>query len=150
MTEMVSSAALPPRLLLYDGICGLCHGFVRFVLRWDRRGEIFFAPLQGGVAGECLRRHGQDAASLDSIVLLLDAGTVKERLLVRSAAVVDVLSHLAQPMPVLAWLMQRLPRSLRDAGYNAVARHRYKIFGKVGAEGDTCALPSPMNRERFL
>jgi hypothetical protein len=34
--------------IFFDGHCGLCHGFVRFVLQEDQSGEPFsFAPLQG-------------------------------------------------------------------------------------------------------
>ena len=141
---------MPKYLLLYDGICGLCHRFVRFALHWDRKKLLMFAPLQGALARECMARHGRDAAAMESVVLLVDGGTAQERVLLHSAAVVEVLQRLAMPMPLLGKLLAMLPGRLSDWGYGVVARNRYRIFGTVGMEGDACALPIQEERARFL
>jgi predicted DCC family thiol-disulfide oxidoreductase YuxK len=39
-----------------------------------------------------------------------------------------------------------LPRFVRDWGYDAVARRRYRIWGKY----DACPIPPPGVRDRFL
>ena len=46
----------------------------------------------------------------------------------------------------LAGLLRLVPRFLRDAVYDWVARNRYGWFGKR----DSCRLPSPEERAVFL
>jgi predicted DCC family thiol-disulfide oxidoreductase YuxK len=150
MENTSESKALPARLIFYDGVCGLCHGFVRFVLRWDRRQRFYFAPLQGGLAKEVLLAHGVQSGRLESIALLLDGGKAWGRLSLRSDAVIAVMRGLRQPMPMLARCLGWFPVGLRDWIYDVVARHRYKVFGKVVAEGEVCPLPSSTQGHRFL
>ena len=47
---------------------------------------------------------------------------------------------------LVAFLLQVVPRPLRDWGYRLVARHRYRVFGRY----DACQLPSEDTRSRFL
>jgi predicted DCC family thiol-disulfide oxidoreductase YuxK len=56
------------------------------------------------------------------------------------------MKQLASRWQALASLLQLLPKSLRDAVYNAVARRRYRIFGRTEA----CMLPPDQGRNRFL
>ncbi|MBX3731049.1 MAG: DUF393 domain-containing protein [Verrucomicrobiae bacterium] len=123
-------------LLLYDGECGLCHGFVRFVLRWERVPRIRFAPLQSAVGREWSGRAGSGLET----VLFVEG----DALLQRSDAALAVARHLRAPW---CWLRFAtvLPRGLRNAAYDVVARHRFSWFGKA-----SCALPSPEQRGRFL
>lgn len=113
-------------MLFYDGHCGLCHRTVKFVMRHDPRGELFhFAPLQGDtfqaqVPAE--RRVGLP----DSVVVL----TADGRLLVRSDATVHIMRRLRGGWRTLAAIASIVPRFIRDAVYNLVARVRYKIFGR--------------------
>lgn len=133
-------------ILLYDGICGLCNRFVRFVLRHDRNGSIYFAPLQSRFAQMILARHGIEIAAIDTVVLVLNADTPAESLLFRSDAATEVLIRLGGGWALWARWFRRLPRGFRDAGYRVVARTRYRIFGKY----DTCPLPATEDRARFL
>ncbi len=128
-----------PAVLFYDGVCGLCDRTVRFVLRHDRRRRFRFAPLQSPYAREALARHGRDARQLDTVALLLG-----EHLLEKSDAVGAILRELGGGWRLLA-LLRLLPRGLRDAAYDFVARHRYRWFGQYAA----CPLPSPELRERL-
>ena len=131
-------------LILYDGVCGLCHGTVRFVLRRDRGGRFRFAPLQGETAGALLGRHGL-ARELDSLIYVEGFGGPAERVYMRSDGVLRILVQLGG-----AWrcvnALRILPRPLRDAVYDLVARYRYRWFGRL----DSCPLPSPEARARFL
>jgi predicted DCC family thiol-disulfide oxidoreductase YuxK len=139
--------AAPGRtILLYDGLCPLCNGFVRFLLRQDRRQIFFFAPLQGALAQTLLTRHGIDPTALDTVVLVLAEGTPAEWLLVRSDAATQALVMLGGGWALWARILQRLPRGLREARYRFVARWRYRIFGKYAA----CPLPAQKHAARFL
>lgn len=148
MTEGNSVAAHP--IVLYDGVCGFCNRMVRRILRRDRDGLFRFAPLQGTLARAALARHGivlPASASSDpgTLYLVLDHGGAGERLLARAEAVVFIARHLPG-FSFPAALFRLLPRLLRDALYNFVARHRYRFFGRY----DTCPLPRPEDRARFL
>jgi predicted DCC family thiol-disulfide oxidoreductase YuxK len=133
-------------ILLYDGVCGLCNRLVRFILRHDH-GEAFrFSSLQNARAEEILKRHGASAADLDTFYVVSDPGQASERLFARSDAVAYVLRELGGMWRVGGGLWRLLPRALRDALYNLVARHRYRIFGRL----DACPLPDPRNSSKFL
>ncbi len=129
-------------LLLYDGTCGLCARSVQFVLRHERTRTLRFAALDGVTARAVLARHPALMA-VDSVVWVEPArGNAPERVRARSAAVLRMLRHLGGFWHLLrvAWLV---PRPLRDAAYDLVARHRHRVPG-------ACVLPAPADRARFL
>ncbi len=141
----VSRGAGERPVLLYDGVCALCNGAVRFMLRSDRRGTFRFAPLEGEFARGVLARHPA-LRGVDSLVLVEpESATGREIVTVRSDAVLRVLAILGGPWR-LALAARWLPRPLRDLGYDLIARHRYRVFGRY----DTCPLPPPAVRDRFL
>jgi predicted DCC family thiol-disulfide oxidoreductase YuxK len=129
-------------MLFYDGHCGLCHRAVKFVLKHDRTGEAFrFAPLQG----ETFRALVPDAArgSLpDSIVVRTSDGA----LLVRSTAFLHILRRLGAGWRLWASILAVIPRGLRDAAYDFVARVRYRIFGR---RDELCPIVPAELRKRF-
>jgi predicted DCC family thiol-disulfide oxidoreductase YuxK len=132
-------------VLLYDGTCGFCAGSVQLVLRHDRRGTLRFAALQGAF-GTAVRSRHPELARVDSVVWLEPARNGREeRVLVRSDAALRVARYLGGWFQ-LARLAALLPRPLRDAGYDLVARHRHRLL----ADGPSCLLPPPAVRERFL
>lgn len=128
--------------LFYDGTCALCHGAVRFVLARDPEGRAFrFAPLDSA-AFRAVAKDETRASLPDSIVLATDDG----RLLTRSAAVLHILGRLGRGWRVLAKLGGLVPRGLRDAAYDLVARVRYRVFGR---KDDACPVIPPALRSRF-
>ena len=138
--------ASPNPVLLYDGVCGLCNRTVQFVLKRDR-GDLFrFAPLQSEFAAELLRRHRASPQNLDTFFIVLKRGEADERLLVRSDAAAFVLQTVGGIWRVLCSALRVLPRWLRDAVYNLLARNRYRLFGKF----DSCPLPREEDRHKFL
>jgi predicted DCC family thiol-disulfide oxidoreductase YuxK len=133
-------------ILLYDGVCGLCNRFVQFILRRDRNAIFRFASLQSPFAACILARHGANPTDLDTVYVVINHDLPSESLLSRSDAAAFVLKQLGGPWRPTASLLQLLPRFLCDAAYNAVARHRYRIFGR----SDVCTLPNQADRNRFL
>lgn len=130
---------LEPPILFFDGVCGLCNVTVDFALRHDNNGRVVFAPLQGTTAAD--RLDSSDTESLDTVIML-EGGQVYRR----SAAITRLLKQLGGIWLVLGWLLWVIPWPLRDAGYRAVAKLRYRLFGRK----DSCRLPSPDERTRFL
>jgi predicted DCC family thiol-disulfide oxidoreductase YuxK len=127
-------------IILFDGVCHLCNGTVRFVLARDRAGRFRFATLQSAAAHRLLASHGGASAVPDSVVLLGGG-----RLLTRSDAILAVAAGLGWPWAALG-AARVVPRGLRDAVYDLVARHRYRWFGRR----EVCMVPGPEVRARFL
>jgi len=127
------------RILFFDGVCGLCNWSIDFVLNRDRRGDFQFAPLQGETAQALL--EAADTADLNTMVLWVDGRTYR-----KSAAAVRVLWQLDPVWQCLGTLLWLIPLPIRNLGYTLVASNRYRLFGKK----DTCRLPSPQERARFL
>lgn len=132
-------------VVLFDGVCNLCNGWVSFVLDHERppapdAAPIRFASLQSPTGRALMEHHGLEPGSLDSVVLV-DGG----RAWTRSDAVVRLLPRLRAPW---SWgaVLRVVPRVLRDLGYKLVARFRYRLFGRT----ETCRVPTPQTRARFL
>lgn len=139
-------ADTPKPIILYDGVCGFCNRMVQFVLKRDSQDVFRFATLQSEFARKLLEKHGHSAEKLESVYLILDCGLPTERVLASSTASIGILRELSLFWRGLAELFSVVPRVLRDGGYDLVARHRYRIFGKY----DSCPLPSPAHRHKFF
>lgn len=137
-----------PARLFYDGDCGFCHRSVRFVLSEELATptalRLRFAPLGSVTFAERLAKHSElDRASLpDSIVLELEDGSI----LTRSAAALEIASRLGGFWRFVALIGNRLPSGLLDAGYDAIARVRKKLFSQPK---DACPILPPDLRARF-
>jgi predicted DCC family thiol-disulfide oxidoreductase YuxK len=119
---------------------------VQFVVRHDAKGTFRFASLQSEFAKTVLARHGVKVADLDTVYVVLNAGSADESLLARSDAVVFVLREIGGLWRAGAWFVKWVPRQVRDWGYDWIARHRYRIFGRY----ETCPIPGERDRARFL
>lgn len=129
-------------LILYDGVCGLCNRANRFVLKHDGAERFRFASLQSGLAAAILRKHGRNPGEMSTVVVVADYSGGRERLIARGRAAVYVLRRLWPS----ARILEILPAPLLDGVYDYIARHRYGWFGRY----DTCPLPDPRHRARFL
>ena len=111
------------RIIRYDGYCKLCSATVRWVIRNDRKKRFSFQALEDG---------GEDSAlGADTVVLQVN-GT----LYLKSAAVLHIAMENADPWPLLG-IFYLLPRFIRDAVYDLVARNRKRWFGTRS----TCYIP---------
>ncbi|MFC7175703.1 thiol-disulfide oxidoreductase DCC family protein [Halosegnis marinus] len=126
-------------VVLFDGVCNLCAWSVRFIVAHDD-GALRFAPLQSDVASELLAEHGLDADYFDSLVYIDGSGAYT-----KSDGAVRIARHLDAPYR-WAWHARHVPRTVRDAAYDLLARVRYRIWGKK----DACLVPTDELRERFL
>ncbi len=132
-------------LVLYDGVCGLCNGLNQFLLKRDPNDHFRFASLQSEFSASLLKRYDISAVDLDTIYVVAGYGQPRQRLLARSDAILHVLSRLGGGWGLLR-IGRMLPKSLRDALYNLVARNRYRVFGKY----DVCLMPEEKYRRKFL
>jgi predicted DCC family thiol-disulfide oxidoreductase YuxK len=134
-------------LLLYDGTCGFCARSVQFVLRHEGRDRsLRFASLDGETGREIRARH-PELQTVDSLIWYDPRASPTRPLRIRSDAVLTVASYLGGIWRVLSWLGRVIPRSLRDAAYDLIARHRREI-GATAAE--SCLIPTAEQRGRFV
>ena len=127
-------------IVLFDGVCNLCSGFVQFVYPRDPEGKYRFASLQSDVGQALLAEHALPTDELESIVLIEDGESY-----VKSAAVIQIATGLGGAYRLLS-PFRYVPAAVRDRVYDFVADHRYKWFGKK----DRCMMPSGDVQSRFL
>lgn len=136
----MSTHELAPAIIVFDGDCALCSGWVRFLLRHDREARYRFAAMQAPTGRALLVEHGIDPDDPGSFLLLEDGrawtDTDAIRRVVTGLGGIWCIAHL------LGWI----PRRLRDRIYRLVARNRYRWFGRNAA----CFVPTPEQRARFL
>jgi predicted DCC family thiol-disulfide oxidoreductase YuxK len=131
---------VPSRLVLFDGVCGLCDHAVTWLVDHDESATLRYAPLQGPTAAALRERHPEIPTEIDTMVFIED-GTVH----LRSRAVLRILAHLPAPWRWAA-VFRFLPAFLTDLGYRLVAASRYRLFGKTEA----CRLPAEHEVALFL
>lgn len=137
----MGSQTVAHAVVLFDGVCNLCSTSVQFIIQRDPQEHFQFASLQSEKAKTLLKQVGHSGdETLASIVLIEDGKYFEE-----STAALKIASALTFPWGLLkAFLI--FPKFLRDPFYRLVARNRYNWFGKR----DTCFLPSPEYKKRFI
>jgi predicted DCC family thiol-disulfide oxidoreductase YuxK len=139
MDGAVSGAAGP--VVIFDGVCNLCNATVDFLIRRDRRGVLRFTANQHEAGRQLLAGRPELGGGGSDTVYLYHEGRLYER----SEAALRIARLLGFPWS-MAWGLMLVPRFLRDGVYAWIARNRYRWFGKK----ETCRLPSPEERARFL
>lgn len=132
-------------VIVFDGVCVICSGWVRFLLPRDTAGRYRFAPMQGEAGRALLAAQGLDPDDPDSFLLVEYDRAPSPRVSMNSLAVLRVVAGLGG-LYRLALIARLLPRPLRDAVYRLIARNRYRWFGRR----DACMVPDPDRAHRFL
>lgn len=128
------------RVVLFDGVCRLCNGSARFLIRHDRHRKIKLASMQSVEGQALLAWFCLPTERFESMAFIEN-----NQLYVRSEAFVRVMKHLPQPWPLLT-VISVIPKAIRDWCYDRIARNRYRLFGRY----PVCQLPSPDHKGRFL
>lgn len=128
------------RIILFDGDCNFCDANVQFIIKRDPVARFSFASLQSDI-GQKLVKEYRIPTNVDSLVLIdKNKAYIKSTAALHIAKKLDGLWH-------LLFLFILIPRPIRDSVYEWIARNRYEWFGK---KDDSCALPTPDIRKRFL
>lgn len=141
-----TDASATGAVIVFDGVCVLCNGWVRFLLRHDRAHRYRFAAMQSDSGRRLLAMHGLDPDDPASLLLIEGGGSADGGgAWTDSDAIRRVLVGLGG-----AWrsaqLIALVPRVVRDPLYRLVARNRYRWFGRH----DRCLLPSADEQPRFI
>ncbi len=127
------------KIILFDGVCNLCNRFVQFVIERDVQAVFKFASLQSDFGQEFLQKNRLNPKEFDSIILIEE-----DTFYIESTAGLKILSELKGFRFTRFFLS--FPAFIRHFVYRCIAKNRYALFGK----SDTCWIPTPELRERFL
>lgn len=136
------STSLDSHIILFDGVCNLCNGFVQFVIKRDKKARFQFASLQSPVAEKLLKSYHLSNKTMESVILIHKN---KNKIWTESSAVLNILRNLNGLYPFLYGFII-IPKGIRDFFYRQISKNRYKWFGKR----DACMIPSPEIKKRFL
>ncbi|MBM2710258.1 DUF393 domain-containing protein [Mesorhizobium caraganae] len=127
-------------LIVFDGVCVLCSGFVRTVVRLDSKNRFRFATAQSPLGAALFHKHGLRTDSYETNLVLINGAPF-----IRLDSFVAVMAELGWPWRAAKALLL-LPRPLRDWLYERIAKNRYSIFGRK----DNCEIPSATMRARMI
>ena len=126
-------------VILYDGVCIFCSRWIRFIATRDTSKRFRFTPIQSDYGARLAQAFGIDPDDPDTNAVIHGGAAY-----FKSDAALTVLSHL----PGWKWtrVFFAVPKRMRDAVYNLVAKNRYRIFGKY----EQCFVPDSDMRERVI
>ncbi len=127
-------------IILFDGVCNLCNGFVNFLILRDKQNKFQFGSLQSPKVQELLKQYHYSTDDLSTVLLVEN-----EQLYSQSTAVLKILRQLNGGWPLLYGFII-LPKFIRDFFYQLVAKNRYKLFGRK----DVCMIPTPELKAKFV
>ena len=127
-------------LVVFDGVCVLCSGFARFILARDTGFAFRLATAQSPLGQALYRHYGLDDDAFETNLMVADGRAHAKLDTVALAA-----SRLGGAWRLLA-VLRLIPRPLADWLYDAIARNRYRLFGRTEA----CMMPPPQWHDRFI
>lgn len=138
---MIESLPKDKKIVLFDGVCNLCNGFVNKIISHDVNDTFRFASLQSEI-GLAIQEHLKlDSSKLDSVILY-EPGVAYYT---KSTAALRIMKEFDGAWKLMS-IFLIFPKFLRDAGYNLVGKYRYTWFGKK----DSCMIPTPELKAKFL
>lgn len=116
MPQLVMDSS-SPKILFYDGECGLCQRSIAFLAGADRHKKLLFAPLNG----ETYKKYFASPSSMETVLYFNGS-----QLLSKSSAIIECLTDLGG-IYLLAAILKIVPLFLRDRVYDFMARNRKKV-----------------------
>lgn len=129
------------KIILFDGICNLCNGFIQFVIKRDKEDLFRYASLQSDIGQKLITERGIDTKTIDSVVLI-EPGIAYY---IKSDAALQIGKNI-KGYRTVSKLLYLISRSLRNIVYDFIARNRYRWYGKK----EQCMIPSPELKAKFL
>ena len=129
-----------PPVILFDGICNLCCGWVQFLIRKDKKMKFKFASIHSEKGQRMLHSIGKGNYGMETVIYLKGNQCFQ-----KSSAVLEILSDLGGVWR-LSGILKLIPKPILDEMYQYIAKKRYRYFGKR----TSCFFPDPENQKRFL
>lgn len=132
---------MKPLIVFFDGPCVLCNFWVRRLCHWDKKDALRFAPLDHPEFIKFTAQRNLDLSHLDSIVVWDQTFSYAYE----AEAVFMILKRLGGSWKLFL-LFSFLPKMIPNGLYRAVAKNRYRWFGKH----ESCPLPDPKFSHKFI
>lgn len=111
-------------IVLYDGVCKLCNGWVNFILHHDRHHRVRLAAVQTEKGRELLVAAGLSPDEINTIVLMHNG-----KVYLRAAAIFRVMKWLPFPWRCFG-VLRFFPKGISNRCYDLIAQNRYRLFGR--------------------
>ena len=125
-------------IILYDGLCGFCDKSIQFILKNKPNPSIRLISFQSNLGKQLCQNF--NITNMDTIILIEN-----DRYYDKSTAILKIAGKLKTRWQYLKFF-RVVPKFIRDAIYKAIAKHRYKLMGKV----EQCRIPTKEERMYFL
>lgn len=126
-------------IILFDGECNFCDRSVQFIIKRDKHAVYKFTSIQSDT-GQSIVKKLAVPQDIDSMILVKN-----ETCYYKSSAALRICKNLKGTWKLFYFCLL-VPKPIRDHFYDVISKNRYKWFGKK----DSCTLPSPEIRNRFL
>ena len=138
----IEEVTVVKKIILFDGVCNLCNTMVNFVIERDTKDAFRFVALQSETGTAILKKIGLFDKNIDSIVLY-EPGVAY---FYKANAALEIAKSLGGIYSILGYVLNILPDSILNFGYDSIAKNRYKWFGKE----DACMIPTAELQSKFL
>ena len=127
-------------IILFDGVCNFCNRTINIILKYDKDAYFQFAPSQSNDAMGIMQQFSLEQQAITSVILIDN-----EKVYTKTDAVIQIANRLSG-WPSLFRLLKFIPKSIRNFGYDLIAKNRYTLFGKRAS----CRIPDASIQDRFL
>jgi predicted DCC family thiol-disulfide oxidoreductase YuxK len=117
-------------IILFDGVCNLCNGVVKFITKRDLNKKFSFLSLQSSEGKKLLNQFNFNTLETDSIVYVKN-----NQVFVKSKAALEIAKDMGGTYLFLM-IFKIFPTKINDYFYDFVAKNRCKFFGK----NDSCEI----------
>jgi predicted DCC family thiol-disulfide oxidoreductase YuxK len=127
-------------LLAFDGVCVLCNGFVRFLIKRDPQKRLQFTTNYSETGAAMFAATGQDSGAPTSVILADGEARYFE-----SDAALRAIAALGGGWRLVS-VFRIAPPFVRNPVYRFIATRRYRWFGKL----DACPVVPAIWQDRFI
>lgn len=125
--------------IFYDGDCGFCNFWVQWILKNDKKEQFLFAALQSEFGQKFLSERNLKTNDFNTIYLWKPESFY----CIKSDAILTITNALGG-VYYMANLAKIFPKSLRDFGYDVIAKNRNRL------KPQSCTIPTPEQRKKFI
>src|SRR5688572_23927643 len=108
-------------ILLFDGVCNLCNGFVNFIIDHDPDSKFRFASLQSETGKKILAKYELLEEEFESFILIKE-----NKVYTKSTAALLVAKELKGGIWKWLYFLKAVPEPICDSVYTFVAKNRFK------------------------
>jgi predicted DCC family thiol-disulfide oxidoreductase YuxK len=127
-------------IILFDGVCKLCNGWAKFIMRVDKDYRFKLCSVQSEQGQALLREYGYPQDHFETMLLIADGNAYQ-----KSWAFLFIMKKLGLPFSLL-YVLKFIPAFIRDWCYDRIALNRYRLFGKY----ESCPINFDLDEKRFL